>query len=132
MKYFVYLVFLIIQSFSFYAIAYDTTTLSTNEGQTEPSGGGYDPKDKKYRTGGGYDDGNYSPEDWETEKQRRIKKIDEEEKRDELNKLKNTPINELNIVQQKRKTKLLKNECKELGFKEGSKKFKDCVVELME
>ena len=26
----------------------------------------------------------------------------------------------------------LKNQCKELGFKEGSKKFKDCVVELME
>ena len=25
-----------------------------------------------------------------------------------------------------------KVECKELGFKEGSKKFKDCVVELME
>lgn len=26
----------------------------------------------------------------------------------------------------------LKTQCKELGFKEGSKKFKDCVVELME
>jgi len=26
----------------------------------------------------------------------------------------------------------LKSKCKELGFKEGSKKFKDCVVELME
>ena len=27
---------------------------------------------------------------------------------------------------------LYKNQCKELGFTEGSKKFKDCVVELME
>ena len=26
----------------------------------------------------------------------------------------------------------MKKQCKELGFKEGSKKFKDCVVELME
>jgi hypothetical protein len=28
--------------------------------------------------------------------------------------------------------KKMKKQCQELGFKEGSKKFKDCVVELME
>ena len=122
--------------------------------QSYQTGGGYDPSEGQLYSnneanighvhhdignefssswsGGGYDDGNYSPEDWETEKQRRIEKIDEVEKRNELNKLKNTPINKLNIVEQKRKTNLLKKECKELGFKEGSKKFKDCVVELME
>lgn len=47
MRYFVYLVFIIIQSFSCYVIAYDTTTLRTNNGQTEPSGGGYETKSEQ-------------------------------------------------------------------------------------
>ena len=56
-----------------------------------------------------------------------MKKIEEEEK-----------IKSQIIKQQKKedeiKAKLnpYKNQCQELGFKEGSKKFKDCVVELME
>jgi hypothetical protein len=33
--------------------------------------------------------------------------------------------------QKNRKINNLKIECEELGFKPGTKKFKDCVVELM-
>ena len=53
----------------------------------------------------------------EIEKERVLKEREEKQKRD----------NEL-----KAKLKPYKNQCKELGFNEGSKKFKDCVVELME
>ena len=61
MKYFIYLVFLIIQSFPLHVIAYDITTLSTNEGQTEPSGGGYETKsEQSLKTGEKNDNENVS------------------------------------------------------------------------
>ena len=78
-------------------------------------------------------------EEWEKEKQRLLEKTNiEMKKQKEIDKarnakrLKDTPINKLTDKEQKQKTNLLKKECQELGFKEDSKKFKDCVVELME
>ena len=68
--------------------------------------------------------GENEAEDWEKEKQRMIESgwgggwgpsEDERNKQSKIREVSN-----------------LKTQCKELGFKEGSKKFKDCVVELME
>jgi hypothetical protein len=39
---------------------------------------------------------------------------------------------EMKLREKRENIGLYKNQCKELGFTEGSKKFKDCVVELME
>ena len=45
--------------------------------------------------------------------------------------LMSTPMEELSKEDQKAKVKLLKKECEELGFKKDSKKFKECVMDLM-
>ena len=58
------------------------------------------------------------------EEQRRIK--EEDEIRWEERKKLQRETEALNNVRK------IKTQCKELGFKEGSKKFKDCVVELID
>ena len=58
---------------------------------------------------------------------RQLKKREKEEALKQQLKLKKKENEKL-----KEKLNPLKTQCQELGFKEGSKKFKDCVVELME
>ena len=76
--------------------------------------------------------------EWKRQKKLEMEQAIEEEKaeklrqkEEQLNKVRDASLTDLNDEQKKLKIDDAKAQCKEIGYESGSKKFKECIVELL-